>query len=105
MPSLVFPASHNPAKARVSPVASSRRTDAWAVFLLSAIRRMRSGTRHPRFLNGSRQVGALVMLSERALMVDSHLMSFGSSVKCGARLQRARISSLGSLSLACKDQV
>ncbi len=52
-----------------------------------------TGTRQRRFLNGSRHVGALVIVSERALMVDSPLMSFRSFVKNGTRPQRARISS------------
>ncbi len=48
-----------------------------------------TGTRQRRFLNGSRQVGALVIVSERALIVDRPLMSFRSFVKNGTRPQRA----------------
>ena len=55
-----------------------------------------------RFLNGSRQVGALVIDSARALMVDRPLMSLSSFVKNGTRPQRASTISRSPDFLLCR---
>ncbi len=52
-----------------------------------------------RFFIGSRHVREVAIVSARALMVDSPLISFKSLVKNGTRPQRARMSSRSPVSL------
>ena len=55
-----------------------------------------------RFFIGSRQVGALVIDSARALIVDRPLMSLNSLVKNGTSPQRASTCSRSPDSLLCR---
>ncbi len=73
-----------------------------AAYHLSATHRAIYRHEASALLKGSRQVGAMVMVSERALMVVMPLMSLRSSVKNGTRPQRASINSRSPDSQLCR---
>ncbi len=61
-----------------------------------------AGIRQRRFLKGSRHVGALVIVSALALIVERPLTSFRSFVKNGTSHQRAKIISRSPVSRLCR---